>query len=42
MKLVPSILVAMNVPSAPWGFTTGYNQSEKAGEAWLIDHAPPT
>ncbi|MEH1780469.1 MAG: hypothetical protein V7K67_09625 [Nostoc sp.] len=39
-KLVPSILIAMGVSAAPWGYTTGYSSSEKAGEAWLIDNAP--
>ncbi|MBV8579626.1 MAG: hypothetical protein JOZ86_03240, partial [Candidatus Eremiobacteraeota bacterium] len=40
MKLVPSILLAMFVGSTSWGFQTGFSQSEKAGEAWLIDYAP--
>ena len=40
MKLVPSILAAMHVGAGAWGFVTGFSQSEKAGEAWLIDHAP--
>lgn len=39
-KLVPSILAAMNVGAAPWGYLTGTSQSEKAGEAWLIDNCP--
>ncbi|MEZ4732290.1 MAG: hypothetical protein R3E79_34695 [Caldilineaceae bacterium] len=37
-KLVPSILKAMGVQPAPWGYTTGFSISEKAGEAWLIDN----
>jgi len=39
-KLVPSILIAMNVNPAPWGFTTGTSGSEKTGEAWLTEHDP--
>ena len=39
-KLVPSILAAMGVGTVGWGFQLGFSQSEKAGEAWLIDHAP--
>jgi hypothetical protein len=39
-KLVPSILVAMGLSAAPWGYLTGTSQSEKAGEAWLIDNCP--
>lgn len=41
MKLVPSILTALGVGATPWGFQIGFSQSEKAGEAWLIDNAPP-
>ncbi|HBL58426.1 MAG TPA: hypothetical protein DDZ80_07880, partial [Cyanobacteria bacterium UBA8803] len=37
-KMVPSILKAMGVNPTTWGYTTGYNVSEKAGEAWLIDN----
>lgn len=40
IKLVPSILIAMGVNPVTWQFTTGTNQSVKAGEAWLIDNAP--
>jgi hypothetical protein len=39
-KLVPSILAAMGVNAGPWGYLTGTSQSEKAGEAWLIDNCP--
>jgi hypothetical protein len=39
-KLVPSILEAMGVGAGPWGYLTGTSQSEKAGEAWLIDNSP--
>jgi hypothetical protein len=41
MKMVPSILQAMKVNSATWGFTTGFSVSEKAGESWLIDNPLP-
>jgi len=37
-KLVPSILAAMGVGSGQWGFNTGYSVSQRAGEAWLVDH----
>lgn len=39
-KMVPSILRAMGVNPAPWEFGTGYNESVRAGEAWLVDHDP--
>ncbi|GIH92779.1 hypothetical protein ACFFMN_06400 [Planobispora siamensis] len=39
-KLVPSILTALGVRPASWGFTTGYPASQRAGETWLIDNAP--
>jgi hypothetical protein len=39
-KLVPSVLAAMGVNAGPWGYGTGTSQSEKAGEAWLIDNCP--
>lgn len=37
-KMVPSILRAMGVSPASWEFGTGYSESERAGEAWLVDH----
>ncbi|GIH99389.1 hypothetical protein [Planobispora takensis] len=40
MKLVPSILTALGVQPASWGFTTGFPVSQRAGETWLIDNAP--
>lgn len=40
MKMIPSILIAMRVDPVTWKYTTGYSQSEGAGDAWLTDHAP--
>ncbi len=37
-KMIPSILQAMWVSPGTWGFDTGYSQSERAGEAWLVDN----
>lgn len=39
-KMVPSILAAMGVNPSSWGYTTGFNTSERAGEAWLVDNDP--
>lgn len=39
-KMVPSILRAMGVAPKSWAFDTGYNESERAGEAWLVDNDP--
>jgi hypothetical protein len=40
LKLVPSILAAMGVDPALFGFTTGFPASVKTGEVFLIDHDP--
>lgn len=40
LKMIPNILIAMKVDPGTWKYTTGYSQSEGAGEAWLTDHAP--
>lgn len=40
MKLVPSILAAMDVPRDTWSFGLGASESEKLGELWLLEHAP--
>jgi hypothetical protein len=37
-KMIPSVLRAMGVSPASWEFGTGYSESERAGEAWLVDH----
>ncbi len=37
-KMIPSILRAMGVSPGTWGFDTGYSESERAGEAWLVDN----
>lgn len=39
-KMVPSILAALGVDSTSWHFRIGYSESERAGETWLVDHAP--
>lgn len=39
-KMVPSILAALGLLASSWGYTTGTSQSEKAGEAWLVDNDP--
>jgi len=41
-ELVPSILMAMGAAGGPWGYTTGYTVSEKAGDSWLVDHPQVT
>jgi hypothetical protein len=38
--MVPSILQAMRVNATLWEYTAGFSVSERAGEAWLIDHDP--
>lgn len=40
IKMVPSILRAMGVNPASWDFGTGFSESLRAGEAWLVDHDP--
>jgi hypothetical protein len=40
ITLVPSILKAMGVSSTSWHFITGFSESERAGETWLMDYAP--
>lgn len=37
-KMIPSILRAMGVSPVSWAFGTGYSESERAGEAWLVDN----
>lgn len=37
-KMIPSILSAMGVSPKSWEFGTGYSESERAGEAWLVDN----
>lgn len=37
-KMIPSILRAMMVSPGTWGFDTGFSESERAGEAWLVDN----
>lgn len=39
-KMIPSILRAMRVAPGSWAFDTGYSESERAGEAWLLDNDP--
>ncbi|MGH4026200.1 MAG: hypothetical protein ACRDRV_16630 [Pseudonocardiaceae bacterium] len=39
-KMIPSILSAMRVSPRSWAFDTGYSESERAGEAWLLDNDP--
>lgn len=39
-KMIPSILRAMGMSPGTWGFDTGYSESERAGEAWLVDNDP--
>lgn len=37
-KMVPSVLKALHVNSAAWGYNAGYTENKKAGESWLIDN----
>lgn len=40
LKLVPSILAAMNVGEASWYFISGFSINERTGDAWLNKHVP--
>ncbi len=39
-QMVPSILAALQVSPVSWGYGTGYNENERAGEIWLSAHDP--
>jgi hypothetical protein len=40
LRMIPSVLKAMGLDAKAWGFDTGFSESERAGEAWLVDHDP--